>query len=265
MDNLMIIPRKIEQMISGKAFTANEVRMSKAKVMVFDDCVLKIGPYRKKNEKTVEVMLWLEHKLPVPKVLCYEQDAENQYLLMSRVQGKMACDEYYMERPKELVEGLAEGIGMLWSIDCSGCPRSRDIDTELEEAGIRIENHMIDMENASPGTFGKGGFKDPEDLLIWLENNKPGYEPVLSHGDYCLPNVFLDNGRVSGFIDLEDTGIGDRWRDIALCYRSLKGNSDGTYGGKVYPDVKPDMLFDALGIRPDKDKLRYYILLDELY
>ena len=61
------------------------------------------------------------------------------------------------------------------------------------------------------------------------------------------------------------TGVGDKWNDIALCYRSLKHNFDGTYGGKVYKDFNPDMLFEKLGIEPDWDKLNYYILLDELF
>ncbi|MBQ8395417.1 MAG: hypothetical protein IJX54_00285, partial [Oscillospiraceae bacterium] len=62
-----------------------------------------------------------------------------------------------------------------------------------------------------------------------------------------------------------DTGVGDKWRDIALCYRSLKHNFDGTYGGKVYTDFDADMLFDALGIEKNEEKFRYYILLDELF
>ena len=34
-----------------------------------------------------------------------------------------------------------------------------------------------------------------------------------------------------------------------------------------YDDGKadPDMLFDALGIEPDRKKLRFYALLDELF
>lgn len=39
----------------------------------------------------------------------------------------------------------------------------------------------------------------------------------------------------------------------------------GHFGGKVYPDFDPDMLFDALGIEPKPEKLRYYTLLDELF
>lgn len=265
MGEQIFLPDNIKKLIAGKEFVTNDVGMSNAKVMVFDDCVLKVSPYLEQNEKTVEVMRWLEGKLPVPKVLCYESDAENQYLLMSKVAGKMSCDDYYMSRPKELIAGLAEAFNMIWSIDVSGCPRTRDIDTELAEARIRVENNLVDVEDMEPGTLGDGGFKDPGELLLWLENNKPDYEPVLSHGDFCLPNIFLDNGKVSGFIDLGDTGVGDKWRDIALCYRSLRWNSEGAYGGNVYPDVKSQKLFDALGIEPNMEKLRYYILLDELF
>lgn len=259
------LPHNIEKLLHGKEYKADDIGMSNARVMVFDDCVLKVSPYQKQNDESVEVMRWLEGKLPIPKILCYETDSEYQYLIMSRVTGKMSCDEYYMQRPKELVAGLAEAINMLWSIDVTGCPRIRDIDTELAEARFRVENNLVDIENVEPATYGKEGFKDPEDLLHWLEANKPDYEPVLSHGDLCLPNIFLDNGKVSGFIDLGDTGVGDKWRDIALCYRSLRWNSEGVYGGNVYPDVNSQMLFDTLGIEPNMEKLRYYILLDELF
>lgn len=265
MEEEIYLPDTIKRMIEGKSYTANDVGMSKAKVMVFDDSVLKIEPYQRQNEETVEVIRWLDGKLPVPEILCYEADSEYQYLLMSKVTGKMACDDYYMQRPKELIAGLAEAFKMLWSIDIKDCPRDRNIDVELAEARRRVANNLVDMDDLEPNTFGEGGFKDPEELLCWLEDNRPDYEPVLSHGDLCLPNIFFENGKVSGFIDLGDTGIGDKWRDIALCYRSLRWNSEGAYGSKVYPDVRSQMLFDALGIEPNMEKLRYYILLDELF
>ena len=177
----------------------------------------------------------------------------------------MACDPFWLEKPRELLDLLAEGLELLWSVDADRCPRVRDLDAELREAAYRVENGLVNVENTEPDTFGPGGFRDPEELLRWLEDNRPDYEPVLSHGDCCLPNIFLENGKISGFIDLGDTGIGDRWRDIALCWRSLLHNFDGSYGGKVYPDFDPDALFDALSIPPDREKLRYYLLLDELF
>ena len=37
---------------------------------------------------------------------------------------------------------------------------------------------------------------------------------TLLHGDYCLPNIILDDWKFSGFIDLGNGGVGDRHVDI---------------------------------------------------
>ena len=153
---------------------------------------------------------------------------------------------------------------MLWSVDISDCPCAKRIEDKLTEAEYLVKNDLVDVEDAEPDTFGENGFESPKALLDWLKENKPAPEPVLSHGDFCLPNSVLDSGKVSGVLDIGDMGIGDKWNDIAICYRSLKHNFDGTYGGKVYPDFDADMLFEKLGIAPDWEKIRYYILLDEL-
>ena len=226
------LPDSIFRLVDGKSCKPDNIGMSGSKIMIFEDSVLKIVPLRRENDETIRMMKWLEGKIPVPKVIAYEKDDEYQYLLMSRVSGKMSCDKYYLEHPKELLDILAKALKMLWNIDVSDCPRSRNIEVELSEAKYRVENNLVDMDNVEPTTFGKDGFENPRALLNWLYENKPDYEPVLSHGDFCLPNIFIEDGRVSGFIDLGDTGIGDKWRDIALCYRSLKHNFDGSYGGK---------------------------------
>lgn len=264
------LPDSIGKMILEKPYETDSVGKSGSGVFVFEDFVLKIVEASEKerrvqNEGAVQVMRWLEGKLPVPKVLAYEADDDFQYLLMSRLHGKMACDEAYLENPRELCRLLARAFKMLWSLDIQGCPRERTLEDELADAKYRVENNLVDLDDAEPDTFGEGGFENPRALLDWLQKNKPNYEPVFSHGDFCLPNIFFDGGEVSGIIDLGAAGVGDKWRDIALCYRSLRHNTDGTFGGKIYSDFNPDMFFEELGIDPAHEKIRYYILLDELF
>jgi kanamycin kinase/aminoglycoside 3'-phosphotransferase-3 len=261
----MQLPDRIAGIVAGRPYTENHTGMSGSRVLMYDEYVLKIEKTRPEDLDTIAVMRWLEGQIPVPRIAAYERKAGFSYTLMSRVQGRMACDEYYLERPEELATLLAEALRMLWSVNTAGCPRERSIDTELAEARCRVEQHMVDMDNVEPETFGPGGFSGPEELLGWLYDHRPPYEPVLSHGDFCLPNIYLDNGKISGFIDLGDTGIGDKWRDIALCYRSLKHNAEGIYGGKVYSDTDPMLLFKKLQIEPDWDKIRFYLLMDELF
>lgn len=261
----MDLPKGISEIIADKPYSLTDVGMSGSQVWMFEDMVLKIEIRSDYVEKQVKIMQWLEDKLPAPKVLAYEIQEDKSFLLMSRVYGDMACAEYYLEHPKVLLKALAEALHMMWSLDISDCPIVRDLDAELDEGKYRVKNGLVDVADAEPTTFAEGGFESPAHLLQWLEENRPENELVFSHGDFCLPNVLLTDGEVSGFIDLGDAGVGDRWRDIALCYRSLKHNFDGTFGGKVYEDFNPDMLFEALGIEPDWEKLNYYILLDELF
>lgn len=59
---------------------------------------------------------------------------------------------------------------------------------------------------------------------------------MLTHGDFCLPNLFADHDRFSGFIDIGKMAPADRWRDIAILIRTLHHNFNGGYGGPaVYP------------------------------
>lgn len=104
-------------------------------------------------------------------------------------------------------------------------------------------------------------------LLNWLETHQPVAEDlVMTHGDFCLPNILTDGERITGYIDMGKSGPADRWQDIALCYRSIRDNLSGAYGGEVInPCFKPEQLTEKLGIPLDKDKLRYYLLLDELF
>ncbi len=266
MDSLIkSLPEDIRKHIEGRTYSIDDIGKSGSKILIFDDMVLKITDKSSDDRDAVEMMRWLEGKLPAPGVIAFTEDDIHCYLLMTRVKGKMSCDRYYMERPEVLIPLLAKSIKMLWSIDPKNCPVMKDLDGELQKAEYRVEHGLVDISDAEPDTFGEGGrFKDPKELLTWLKANRPSYEPVLSHGDLCLPNILIENGDISGFIDMGNCGIADKWEDIAMCYRSLRHNFDGTYG-KFYQGIDPNLLFKELGIEPDMEKIDYYILLDELF
>ena len=252
------IPKNIESLIFGKSYTQETIGRSGSTILMFDDAVLKIMSFNPRNDKAVAMLQWLSGKLSVPEVIYYDCDSNRQYLLMSRIFGKMSCDPYYLRCPEILFKCLAEAFDMLWSVDISDCPCDRSLDIQLSEAKSRIENGLV-LEGVDKR------FPSAAALLTWLENNKPDSDPVFSHGDFCLPNILLKDEHVSGFVDLDTAGVADRYQDIALCYKSLIRNTDGSFGGIIYSDVKSDGLFDELGIDLDRDRLEYYLLLDELF
>ena len=261
----MKLPNAIQNLIGDKVYRLDDIGMSDSQVLLFDNMVLKIQSENSESRTERQMMRWLGGKLPVPEILAHAEEGERSYLLMSRVPGKMCCDPSLIYDPECLIDLLCDGLKLLWSVDLSDCPSNASLDRHLAAAEFNVKNGLVDLDNVEPETFGENGFRNPEDLLVWLKENRPKEDIVLSHGDYCLPNIFADENGISGFIDLGRAGYADRYRDIAICYRSLKSNLRGSYGDHPPVDFDADELFRKLEITPDWNKIRYYILLDELF
>lgn len=261
----MYLPEKISKQLGKEHYQTDETGMSGSSILLFPDKVLKIQENNEEARNEYRMMKWLDGKLPVPRVLAHETEGNKTWLLMSRCEGEMACDARYMSDPVRQTRLLAQGLRNLWHVDISDCPADQSLTDKLNAARYQVEHGLVDLDNVEPDTFGENGFADPEALLQWLFTHRPPEEPVLSHGDYTLPNVFLREDHVSGYIDLGRSGIADKWCDIALCCRSLSHNYGGRYHGRTYDGFDEALLFRELGLEPDWEKIRYYILLDELF
>lgn len=259
----MYLPKNIGSLIGGQSLRREDIGMSGARVYFFGSNVLKIEERNRESDNNLAMLAWLEGKLEVPRVLAEESEGDIRYLVMSRLPGEMACSGQWLDRPKELVRRLARGLEQWWSVAAGECPCSQMLERKLINARYQVEHGLVDMDNVEPETFGEGGFDSPAGLLAWLEANRPEEVCVLSHGDFCLPNVFLRES-CCGFLDLGRSGLADKWVDLSICWRSLRDNFNGTHGYRD-PSFDPDWLFDELGIRPDREKMRYYLLMDELF
>ena len=151
MDSLIqSLPEAIRKHMEGREYTIDDMGKSGSKVLIFEDMVLKITDKPCDDIDAVEMMRWLEGKIPAPRVIVFEEDDSYSYLLMSRVMGKIACDKYYLERPKELVPLLSRSVKMLQSIDITDCPVIKDLDRELKKAAYKVENGLVDISDAEP-------------------------------------------------------------------------------------------------------------------
>jgi len=58
----------IQQLIKDKEYKSDDIGRSGSKIMIFDDCVLKVVKRQAEDEDAVvRMMRWLEGKVPVPK------------------------------------------------------------------------------------------------------------------------------------------------------------------------------------------------------
>lgn len=261
----MNIPNIIQNIINNRSCVRDDIGMSGAGVYLYEDMVLKIQNIDSEAENEVAMLQWLKGKIPVPHIIEHTHENGYSYILMNKCAGKMASDPLFMMQPKLQAELLAEVLHSLWSVDIKGCPCKWTLQRRLELAEKNIIHNRVDIYDAEPDTFGPNGFRDPEALLNWLKENQPKETETLCHGDFCLPNIFLSDNGFTGMIDLGRAGVSDPWQDIALCCRSLDHNYGGVYHGRSYAGFEQQMLFDALGIQPDPERIRYYILLDELF
>ncbi len=94
----------------------------------------------------------------------------------------------------------------------------------------------------------------PDDAVAELERLRPASEDlVVCHGDYCFPNVLLDDaGAITGYLDLGELGIADRWWDVAIGAWSTTWN--------VGPGWE-DLFYEAYGIERDDERITFYRLL----
>ena len=257
--NFENFPDEIREIIKGKKYSTNDIGMSGSTIIMFDNLVLKIEKINLISKQECKMLKWLQGKLPVPEIISIvEKDGYN-YLLMTKMKGKMTCSKEILEEPEKIIPLIANLFKMMWNIEISDCPINNSIDNMLKNSKNRILNNEVTFPDEGIYNLTKTiKFNDPNELYQYLEANKPKQEElVFSHGDFCMPNIFIDNNKISGLIDLGRSGISNKWNDIAIFIRSLEYNV-----GKR-PDLV-DLLFKELNIEPNSSLIDYYILLDEL-
>lgn len=196
---------------------------------------------------------WLHGRLPVPEVKMFVEDNGWDYLLLSAVPGTVASDDAYKSNVPMLIEQLSTGLRMIHELPIDHCPFDATILTKIELARVRVADGLVDENDFDESRLGRTA----ADLFAELLEAVPDDEDlVFTHGDYCLPNIILQDWRLSGFIDWGRAGVADRYQDIALMVRSVESNF-----GYQWVSV----LFEACGIEPDRAKIRFYALLDEFF
>ena len=173
--------------------------------------------------------------------------SDRDWLLTRRVPGEDCTNELYLFDPRRLSSLLGEKLRELHEINIDGCP---SIDRMTEYKNLVIKNYESDTydKSAFPDSFGYSSAN--EAYKVFSEGVGCLKNEVLIHGDYCLPNVILNNWNFSGFIDLGNGGIGDRHIDLFWGSWTLWFN--------LKTNAYKDRFFDAYGrdkIDPEKLKI----------
>lgn len=181
-----------------------------------------------------------------PEVIDYVTDGEYDLLVTRAARGEDCTAAKYLERPERLCDRMGEILRALHELDYTNCPAQ---DRLAEYLATAEENYRLDQFDKShfPDSF---GYHTSEEAYAVMQGGKHLLKPdVLIHGDFCLPNIMLEDWSFSAFIDLGCAGIADRHIDLFWGAWTLQFNL-GT-------DNYRDRFFDAYGRdRIDEEKIK---------
>ncbi len=172
--------------------------------------------------------------------------ADKDYLLSEKIKGDDCIADKYLAHPEKLCDILAERLRLLHAEPYDGCPIQNHTELLLEAVNRNHRDGTYDKTHF-PDNF---GFKTAGEAWDVIEQSKRLLQnDTLLHGDYCMPNIILDDWKFSGFIDLDTGGVGDRHYDLFWGIWSLFFN--------LKTHKYRDRFLDAYGRdRVDEDRIR---------
>ena len=92
-----MIPAAIQALLPQHPGEENRIGHSGAQVVMYEDCVLKVQPDTGNAANEGIMLRFLKGRLPVPEVLAEAVQGGMRYLLMTRLRGRMLCDETFLD------------------------------------------------------------------------------------------------------------------------------------------------------------------------
>jgi kanamycin kinase len=167
-------------------------------------------------KRECEMTTFLHQHRVAPNVIAYDSDSDRDYLLAEAVRGEDGTARGHIENPGKLAAVFGESLSMLHALPIEGCPyegRTAELLRAAEISGA--------------------------DLDVFADSAYSPVDSVVIHGDYCLPNIVMDNFAFMGFIDLGCGGVGDKHYDIYWGIWTLRYN--------LKTDAYKEVFLDAYG------------------
>lgn len=225
-------PRSIERCAVGHGNYVFIVECAEAKYVV--RCSLESNAYD-------STAYWLEQlapiEIPVPKIVAKGKFGEFEYLVLSYFEGKdigLVYSQLNDDDKKEIAKEIVhiqnrvaalrlENVEPQWSWRAV-------IDEMLERSKERIAmNAYFDVEKVDRL------WKCAEELDEYFS----GIEPVAYLDDVSTKNLLIHNGRISGIVDIDWIGIGDKLTYVALTNMALLNmESDTDYVKYILDEMR---------------------------
>ena len=207
-------PQTVERCAVGQGNYVYIVECNGNKYVV--RCSLENGAYD-------EAIHWLEKlaviDVPVPKVIAKGKYGEYEYLILSYIEGK-DIGLVYQQLSDEDKRAIAKEIVHIQN-------RVATLELENVELDWSWVTFINDMLKRAAERIVQNGYFDVEKVerlrsqMGQLEGYFAGIQPIAYLDDISSKNLLIHNGRISGIIDVDWIGSGDKLTFVALTYMAL--------------------------------------------
>lgn len=178
----------------------------------YQEVILKIQYTENKNnlKEEYERLKWIEGKLNTPKAYYYNEKDNIKYLIMEYKKGAPSF------KFDDIGYQLGKALKQIHQVNIENCPFNKYSPEQL------LSNFLAKLDSIYPEI--QDNYKDEtkETVIEFMKENIPT-DKVLTHGDYSMPNILINDGEIS-FIDLGELGISTKYLDIYYLMKSLKIN-----------------------------------------
>lgn len=204
---------------------------------------LKIAPKGALQRSAEMQAFWAEKGLSARVLMFCSEDRD--FLLTEPVPGKCGVAPEHIAEPERLSALFGRSLRALHDCDASGCPVQNKMD-EFLSANQSWTFNQEHLDLIAPYI----GPARAESAREELENGRNLLQTdALIHGDCCLPNIMIHNWELTGWIDVGDSGLGDRHYDLAWGLWTLRYNLKKPRFGEIFLDAYGRDTIDARRLR----------------
>lgn len=209
-------------------------------------------------------LLWLGAEgIPCAPVVDWLDDAHCAVLVSGTVKG-ISADMLDADDLESAWPSIADAVRTLHALPPALCPfdrglsRMHAIASDVVGRGAVHPEFLADEDRGVP----------PRLLLHRLDSEvaqrleQEAADPVVCHGDLCLPNILIspEDRSVAGFIDVGRLGTADRHADLAL----LLANARETWPDEPTARAADEQFSQRYEFSLDPERLSFYLRLDPL-
>lgn len=168
-------------------------------------------------------IFWLEKLaligVPVPKVIAKGKYGEYEYLILSYIEGKdigIVYEQLTDEDKRAIAKEIVHIQNQVATLELE--------DVEPDWSWVTFINYMLER---AAERIVQNGYFDVEKVgrlrnqMRQLEEYFSGIQPVAYLDDISSKNLLIHSGRISGIIDIDWIGIGDKLTFVALTHMAL--------------------------------------------